>query len=354
MNSTPDNIGRNAGIFYVMFQSSGLIGNTFSYFQFKESYEISDETRFVFVSALLVISAMATCTLLFVLPMPWAQASATAGRKADTPWTGMVRSVKLMGNRDMILLTSFFIYTGLVFTFWSGVYGPSLTFSRSFDADGNSLTGLHGIMVHTGEILAGLFFAFFNDIPKRIGRYPFVIIGTTLHFVAFIIIYLNVPNDAPLGVTSDDASLVVPSSTGLALFSSFIIGMGVVSLESQTVSLIGSIHADRASQAFAIVKVCQHGAIGIGFAYSGYIGLYWQLGILIVFGLLGAIAYTIVDRKTRRRIKESKEEEARRQKYVQEESWEDSISTTDSSNSNSSYSIRNSAASDMKIEPPPT
>ncbi len=78
MNSTPDNIGRNAGIFYVMFQSSGLIGNTFSYFQFKESYEISDETRFVFVSALLVISSMATCTLLFVLPMPWAQASATA------------------------------------------------------------------------------------------------------------------------------------------------------------------------------------------------------------------------------------------------------------------------------------
>ena len=59
----------------------------------------------------------------------------------------------------------------------SGVYGPSLTFARSFEEQtedgeegttGNSLTGLHGIIVHGGMIAAALIFTFiFKKRYKR-------------------------------------------------------------------------------------------------------------------------------------------------------------------------------------------
>ncbi len=56
----------------------------------------------------------------------------------------------LLGTMEMLLLLPYFIYVGTLFTFWTGVYGPSLSFAEeSFGGDSSSLAGLHGIMVNT-------------------------------------------------------------------------------------------------------------------------------------------------------------------------------------------------------------
>ncbi len=290
LNSTPETIGRNAGIFYVMLKSSGLIGNTFSYFQFKDSYEIAPDTLTLFVSVLVVVSAMGTLTVTFVFPTKPPKDAKTA-----TPAESLVGAAKLMLTREMRYLLIYFTYTGLVFTFWSGVYGPCLSFSRSFGADGNSLTSLHGIAAHAGEISMGTFLAVFSGVAKRFGRYSLVTFGLIAHMTAFALISINVPADAPLGVTYDDAALIVPSNTGLALFCSYLLGVGVMCLESQTVSLVGVLYSGRTSQAFAVVKVFQHGAVGVAYAYSGYANLYVQLGILAAFGVLGGCAFAKIE-----------------------------------------------------------
>ncbi len=55
---------------------SGLCGNTFTYFQFKEDNEISPEDRDVFIAVLLTITCVGIAINLLLLPMPWAKASA--------------------------------------------------------------------------------------------------------------------------------------------------------------------------------------------------------------------------------------------------------------------------------------
>ena len=74
-------------------------------------------------------------------------------------------------------------------------------------------------------------------------------------------------------------------------------------MDTQTLTMLGSYYADRASQAFAIYKICQHGSTGISFAYAGYINIYWQLGILILVGTLGATGFTIIDSANLKRRK---------------------------------------------------
>ncbi len=274
---------------------SGLIGNTFSYFQFKDSYEIDDDTRTIFISGLLMVCCLGTLTLCFLLPTPWEEK--TSSGKPDTPVTAFKRMISLLMTTQMMHLVCFFIYSGLSFAFWTGVYGPSLSFALSFDA-GNSLTGLHGIMMHTSAILSGLFFARFGHLTKRIGRYPVILFAITCHFASYLIIFLNVPAEAPLGDTADDAILVVPSNVGLALVSSLLLGLGTGSIDTQILSLLGSVYAERSRQAFAVLKITQHGTVCTAFAYAGHLTLYWQLGILLVAGIIGAGAFTRIDLQT--------------------------------------------------------
>ena len=44
-------------------------------------------------------------------------------------------------NKYMLMLSVTFLYTGLVLTFWSGVYGSSVGFTKDFGGDAKSLVG---------------------------------------------------------------------------------------------------------------------------------------------------------------------------------------------------------------------
>ncbi len=119
------------------------------------------------------------------------------------------------------------------FSFYTGVLGPSYGFSDSFGRDDNSLTGLHGIMVHTGELLIGVIFALFSAQVRRVPRYRFMVGAVAMHYVAYAMTLMNVPAAAPMGATSDDALLVVPSSAVMAGSASFILGIGTGLLDTQ-------------------------------------------------------------------------------------------------------------------------
>ncbi len=289
----------------MLWTASGVIGNMYSYFQFKESSEIDPDTRFLFVTVLFVLSCAGTCTLMLLLPMPWVddreKKAEGEGSEAAGTWQMFLNLMRLIATRDMALLMIFFCYSGFMFSFWTGVYGPSLSFSESFEGDqSNSLSGLHGIFAQAGGMAVGVVMATFGGYIKSVPRYVLVLGAIACHFVSYTVILLNVPEDSPLGETNDVALLVIPSSTGLVIFSSFVMGLGTGMNEIQTLALLGSTYSDRADYAFAVLKLCHHGSMGVGFAYAGYLTLYWQLGILFTFGTLGAVCFTFVDVRSRR------------------------------------------------------
>ncbi len=116
--------------------------------------------------------------------------------------------LKLMATSNMQLLMIFFSYVGLMFAFWTGVYGPSLSFTGNFGEDRKDLSGLHGIMAQTGGMTVGIVTSLFGNVIRTVPRYKLIILAVFCHFVSYTIILLIIPNAAPLGETFDDAILV--------------------------------------------------------------------------------------------------------------------------------------------------
>lgn len=120
----------------------------------------------------------------------------------DTPIQALKGSWQLFTTFDMLLLSGMFFYTGLELTFFSGVYGPSIGSTLSFGKEAKSLVGMHGIFVGLGEFVGGLIFGIFGSYLVKRGRDPVVILGFLIHSTAFFLIFLNLPNSAPLGDTT--------------------------------------------------------------------------------------------------------------------------------------------------------
>lgn len=111
--------------------------------------------------------------------------------------------------------------SGLELAFYSGVYGTCIGATARFGAAAKGLIGISGIVVGAGEIVGkftgmgqvgggagrrvharavwsggGLFGLLCKN--NRFRRTSVVFLGMVVHFVAFYLIFLNTPGDAPL------------------------------------------------------------------------------------------------------------------------------------------------------------
>lgn len=179
----------------------------------------------------------------------------------------------------MMFLTVTFAYTGLMLTFWSGVYGASIGFTKQFGDDAKSLNGLHGIIVGLGEITGGLAFGIFGKYLARFGRHFVVILGFIVHVGAGLIAFLDLPFDAPKGETNSE-SIIMPINPYLVIFGSYLLGLGDACYNTQIYSLIGSAFKDESASAFAIFKFFQSAFAAAAFFYSNQIDLPYQLIVL--------------------------------------------------------------------------
>uniref|UniRef100_H2YJY7 UNC93-like protein MFSD11 n=1 Tax=Ciona savignyi TaxID=51511 RepID=H2YJY7_CIOSA len=212
-------------------------------------------------------------------------------------------SWKLFLTRDMMILSITFFYTGLELTFFSGVYSTCVGATERFGEDSDKLVGLTGIMIGVGEILGGALFGIFGKKTIRYGRDPIVLMGGAIHMVTFLLIFLNIPDLAPLNKTPDSA--YITPNTYLAVACGFLLGFADACFNTQCYSIIGTSYPDNSAPAFALFKFEQSLAAAIGFAYSSHLVLKWQLLILVIFAVAGVVAFFVVERKVRSRAEPS-------------------------------------------------
>ena len=81
-------------------------------------------------------------TFLLLRPTPWVSSS-TSCAECTSPIQIIRASFRLMITPGMLMAMVTFAYTGLVLSFWAGVYGTCI--GRSDFPDAKSLVGLHGI-----------------------------------------------------------------------------------------------------------------------------------------------------------------------------------------------------------------
>ncbi|CAG9862335.1 unnamed protein product [Phyllotreta striolata] len=303
LNSTKKDISRNSGIFWALLQLSLFIGNTFVFFAFKGQEEINQKTRTVVI---VTLASVGVVGLLVVLCLPKATKEAEedepeeAEREAapDGPLQALVGALRLFFTGNMLLLSVTFLYTGLELGFFSGVYSSCISFTKAFE-DRKQLVGVSGIFIGLGEVLGGGLFGIFGNKTVKWGRDPIVAAGYVLHTASFFLIFANLPNESPFGDT--DESAYITSNAVLAIFCSFLLGLGDSFYNTQIYSLLGSVYADRSAPAFAIFKFTQSIGAAASFFYAEHVGLYAQLGILLASGTLGSLAFIRVEWVARKR-----------------------------------------------------
>ncbi|XP_018411187.1 PREDICTED: UNC93-like protein MFSD11 isoform X3 [Nanorana parkeri] len=205
------------------------------------------------------------------------------------------KSVKLSVTKTMLLLSISMAYTGFELTFYSGVFGTCIGAINWFGADAKSLIGLSGIFVGLGEVLGGAVFGLLSK-NSRFGRNPVFLFGLVVHFLAFYLIFLSIPADAPIASRDGTYSRAyVDPSKILSMFCSFLLGLGDSCFNTQLLSILGTLYSDDSAPAFAIFKFVQSITAAVAFFYSNYLLLQWQLLIMVIFGFFGTISFFFVE-----------------------------------------------------------
>ncbi|XP_075435854.1 UNC93-like protein MFSD11 [Ascaphus truei] len=310
VNSDETTIGRNSGIFWALLQFSMLFGNLYIYVAWKGENIISERDRRTVFTALTVISLAGT-VLFFLIRKPVRaesqdeDAASDSGQSVEGDTSSPSHGTKALGaftscmklsiTKEMLLLSVLMAYTGLELTFYSGVYGTCIGSMNSFGAEAKSLIGLSGIFVGLGEILGGTVFGLLSK-SNRFGRNPVVLLGIVVQILAFYLIFLNVPSDAPIASREGTYNhAFMDPSKSLALFCSFLLGLGDSCFNTQLLSMLGFLYAEDSAPAFAIFKFVQSISAAVAFFYSNYLLLPWQLLIMVIFGLSGTVSFFFVE-----------------------------------------------------------
>uniref|UniRef100_A0A8C7Q8L3 UNC93-like protein MFSD11 n=1 Tax=Oncorhynchus mykiss TaxID=8022 RepID=A0A8C7Q8L3_ONCMY len=275
-NSDASTINRNTGMFWALLQCSMLFGNLYIYFDWNGRIEISDRSRKTIFIGLLVTSVLGTLSFL-------------ALRKTLPPEEEMLNEEEgqpLLSSRMMLCV----VIVGLELSFYSGVYGTCIGATTEFGAAAKGLIGISGIVLGIGEIVGGGVFGLVCK-NNRFRRTSVVFLGMVVHFVAFYLIYLNIPDDAPVL----SVSYLFPSIS-IALLCSFLLGLGDSCFNTQLYSILGRVYAEQSAPAFAIFKFIQSIFAAVAFFYSGYLLLTWQLLIMVTLGFTGTLCFFMVER----------------------------------------------------------
>ncbi|KOC62902.1 UNC93-like protein MFSD11 [Habropoda laboriosa] len=305
-NSDSETMPRNAGIFWAIFQTSMFAGNLFVYYVFTDS-TINRSTRQLVFGLLTGLALLGT---LLLAALRKTSQGIVLGEELRIPeparekpllaaWRAFTDAFALFRTPEMLLLSLTFVYTGLVLTFYSGVYSSSIGFTKAIDNSPKSLVGLSGIFIGIGEVIGGALFGIFASKVSRIcGVWAVVITGFCMHLFAFITIFINLPKEAPFEDT-DSIGYINPSPV-LAMAGSLTLGFGDACFNTQVYSLLGLLFAQRSAPAFALFKFCQSVAAAISFAYSSILNLHIQLLILTISIIIGTVTFCYVEYGTRR------------------------------------------------------
>ncbi|XP_078126208.1 UNC93-like protein MFSD11 isoform X2 [Sander vitreus] len=273
-NSEASTINRNTGMFWALLQCSMLFGNLYIYFDWNGKTEVSDSSRKNIFLSLLVTSILGTLSFLVLrksrhedemlseeegqallsTTVMYKHRANTAMQDAKSEFKTILQLLK---TKTILLLSPCMAYSGLELSFYSGVYGTCIGATTQFGEAAKGLIGISGIVVGIGEIVGGGLFGLLCK-NNRFRRTSVVFLGMVVHFVAVYLIFLNIPDDAPVvfSTTTQHKPYLTPS-VSIALLCSFLLGLGDSCFNTQLYSILGCVYAGQSTPAFAIFKFIQ-------------------------------------------------------------------------------------------------
>uniref|UniRef100_A0A0N5B673 UNC93-like protein MFSD11 n=1 Tax=Strongyloides papillosus TaxID=174720 RepID=A0A0N5B673_STREA len=299
MNSTSETSSKHSGIFWATSQCCILFGGIFLFIVFQSSGkdDIDESTVKVLYGVFTVVTIIGAGVLLVLrTKTDYGVVRTMAITNEDSiPQTEVILGAfKLMFTKKMGLLILAFAYTGVELSFWSGIYPTCISFTKKLGSNTHTLVAFNAMAQGVGQIIGGLLFGVFGSKTRRFNRQSKILLGTIVHLICFILIFINFPSDAPINKT-DDTGLIYPNIY-LALFSTILLGFGDACWNTQIFAHLIDNYPTKSAEAFSNFKFYQSLLTCACFFYSPYLQLQWHILILMVLAVLGLVAFIYVDR----------------------------------------------------------
>ncbi|GAV02405.1 hypothetical protein RvY_12976-2 [Ramazzottius varieornatus] len=278
---------------------------------------IPTNTR-IMVFVVLIISAAVGVIVLSFLRHPWTPSgsrrfleghrkrtmSKTSALEAPTdgplkhlgPLEILGSMAKLACTRNMVMLLPVCIYSGLDLCFYVSILGTSIGYTEAFGDLREALVGLNGVFVGVGQIAGGMLFASLGKCAQKHGRDPALVLGGMLsHFLAYYLVYVSLPANSPLLVTSDPT--FIKPNPYIAMFCAALLGFGDAAWINQLCALLGTLFLKDAIVAFAYFQFIQCMVCCAAFFYTPYLTLPYQILINIIGCVAGVFGFCMVEWK---------------------------------------------------------
>lgn len=341
LNSNEETAGRHSGIFWATSQACLISGGIFMFIVFKndprdQTHEFEDSTVKLLYGVFTVVTLCGALLLAFLRTTKSANTSATvtvttnenenvdqdAANSAEIiatmnviqcepTYIEVLRSTwDLAFTRNILVMSVVFMYTGIVLSFWSSVYPTCIASTLKLSTNNNNtsaeintkgILALNAILQGIGQASAGLLFGILNF--KNLSRRGIVLIGTIVHLISYVTIFVNIPASAPLGPTEGDA--VIRPNLYIALFSGFMLGFGDACWNTQVFAFLLTNYQTKSSQAFALFKFYQSLLTCAAFVYSSFLLLQWHLLILTFGVVLATFAFSITEKLNENNVETS-------------------------------------------------
>ncbi|XP_014294023.1 UNC93-like protein MFSD11 [Halyomorpha halys] len=298
LNSDEKTMSRNIGVFWAIYSASMISGNIFAATEFAGKIHIDQETRLRLLLIMGTVALVAVLLFAFLSKPPGQRVPLTEG-----PVEALRKTWRLFCTKDMMVLLITFVYGGLQQSFGTGVYGPSIGFTREFGIHAKKLVPICGLINGLGDSLGGVSYLIIDRAGIKYTRRHAIIAGLVIQTIAYVSIYINLPNSAVFRETDEKA--IIPSQIWLALICSFLIGMGDSCLNTQIFPLLRDLHPEYSAHTSALYKFSKSMSMAVFFFCSSYLGLHLQLIIMFLFGVAGAIGFSYVDIRNSRKTTEN-------------------------------------------------
>ncbi|XP_075214171.1 UNC93-like protein MFSD11 [Lycorma delicatula] len=295
LNSDPDTIIRNSGIFWIFFQSSSLYGNSFVYFAFANKTHIDKPTRIIVTTVLLGISLL-SFIMFFWLRSPGKDTKFAKEENNEGPVAAFKRAWVIFTDKKMFILSITFCYTGLQGMYVMGMYSSCLGFTLQFGPIAKQLVALSGLFIGVGEIFGGFLQFSLAGVLNKLswGRSLGLGTGIGVQILGYLLMIINLPNNSVFGDTYDKA--IIESNIAIGLLCSCFLGIGDSCFNTQIIALLATMFPGESSKSIALYKFTKCLFTAAGFFMSNYLGLQAQATVMCILGVMGIITYCSIDR----------------------------------------------------------
>lgn len=155
------------------------------------------------------------------------------------------------------------------------------------------------MLLGLGEIVGGAAFGLLGSKTASNRRDTIILLGFLLHTAAFISVYFNLPAVASIQTTTSSGYMA--SNLGLALTTSFMLGLGDACFITQIMAYLSSTFSKDSAPIFALFKFMQSIASAICYTYSDILLLDVQIYILTVAAVIGTLSFCRAEWSRRQR-----------------------------------------------------